>query len=691
MAGSALTGGAFCRAHPAGGAVEVHRLAQIAPPDTSRVITLEPIVVEALRHPASLELVPYAISVRTREQTTPGERGLGLEELLRGMPGVQIDTRFNPSLGPRISLRGFGARAAFGVRGIRIVQDGIPATLPDGQSQTNSIDVASIARAEVIRGPASALYGNASGGVILLQSETPSLSPISQRITAIAGESGLLRLESATSGTRAGHSGILKLSRLRYPGYRRHSESDENHISAKLRLGTERGEWTLVSGFTEFEADTPGALTDSLRRLDPRQANPTNIRQKTGEWGRQAQLGVRRRQSVPAGEFEISAFLVGRSIDNRVPVRAVDLKRRAGGVRVLFSAGASAGREERVTWTAGLDGDVQRDDRRNFENNAGARGARVLDQREGVFGGGAFVQLGAPVGSRVRMQGALRFDRFRFEVRDHFTEAGDPDDSGTRTMQAFSPSFGLISRLTGRWQAFANYATSFETPTTTELANRPDGAGGFNGSLDPQRVASWEAGGRGFWPAGTAFEAALFRADVSDALVPFEVPEVPGRSFYRNVGSAVHQGLEISATAAAGRAWRFRSAYTYLDAHYTGRAAETGGYSGNEIPGIAPHQFEAGLDWSGNRGLFASLNILLGSRMAADDANRFHAPRRTLLDMRVGHEGLRFAGAKVSLFAGASNLLDRSYDSSIVVNAVGGRFHEPGPGRSLHGGATVGW
>lgn len=659
-------------------------------PDTGAVYALEPIVITALRTPFLLTEVPYAVAVNEYDEIQRARPGLGLDEALFGIPGVHVDNRFNYAQGERISIRGFGARAQFGVRGVRLLLDGIPATLPDGQTALNNIDLGVLERAEVIRGPASSLYGNAAGGVIQLETETPRAVPFSQEIAITSGQNGLMRLESTTGGRTANTWYLLNVAKLSYEGYRAFNETENLYLNA--RMGQERATnaWNAVVSFVDYDAKNPGSLSDSLLRADRTQAYQFNQIQQTGEKGRQGQAGVRYRHLVGPGELEMSGYVLGRQIDNPIPPSIIDLARLAGGVRVLYRSHTRPGTSG-LKWTAGMEVDHQRDDRQNFNNERGERGEQILDQLERVSNAALFAQLSADILPRLDLLGGLRYDYFRFSADDRLVGSENPDDSGVRPMDAFSPSLGLTYEASRALNVYANVSTSFETPTTTELANRPSGAGGFNTSLEPQQTLSFEAGARG-WVSGTmAYQVAAFRAGIENVLIPFEVPDVPGRQFFRNAGSARHQGLEAGASWTPVQGLRTRLAYTYLDAFFEEYEVDGVSFDGNSIPGVAPHRFEAGISCETREGWFAALNLRRVSKMPVNDANDANSPAYTLLDLRAGLEEFQFGSMHVSAFAGINNLLDEHYNTSVVINAFGGRYYEPGPGRAFYIGAKLGF
>jgi iron complex outermembrane receptor protein len=664
--------------------------AQVVPADTARAARLDTVTVSVLGAPIAASRAPYAVSVVGERAIRRAKPGMALDEALQDVPGVQVDNRFNYALGERISVRGFGARAQFGVRGVRVLVDGIPATMPDGQTTLNHVDLGSLGGAEVVRGPASALYGNASGGVIRLVSAPPPPVPFGSEYQVTGGSDGLLRLRSAVGGNAGGVAYQASLSRLRYDGFRSHQRADNTLGSARVgfRLGT--GQAGLVFHAVNYDAQNPGSLSDSLLRVDRTQAFANNVAQNTGEAGHHRQLGARWEAPLGAGSLELTAYGLTRRLDNPIPNRIIALDRRAGGARAALSFPVPV-LGSRTRWSVGGEMDGQRDDRQNWVNQKGVRGALALNQVEHVAAASGFAEAVAPLGPRANLLGAVRYDRHRFSVRDRLVTASDPDDSGARTLRAWSPTLGLSVRPADVLTLYANVSTAFETPTTTELANRPDGAGGFNPTLKPERTVSYEAGAKGRPAPWLTYEVAAYQARIRDALIPFEVAGAPGRQFFRNAGSARHRGVEAALAVAPTAAWTGRLAYTWTDARFRDYTVGATSFAGRRVPGISPHRVDGTVGWQAHAGPFAELSGRYEAATPVDDANTARSPAYAVLDARAGWEGARVAWGRATPFVGVTNLLDRRYNASVTINAFGRRYFEPGPGRSAYVGLQVGF
>ncbi|HET9982539.1 MAG TPA: TonB-dependent receptor, partial [Longimicrobiales bacterium] len=503
----------------------------------------------------------------------------------------------------------------------------------------------------------------------------------------VNGANGLLRLQSRTGGQSGRLSYQANVARLAYDGYRRSSDARNTQADAQFRVEGERDRLQVTGNFVDYDAKNPGSLSDSLLRVDRFQAFANNVRQHTGEAGHQGQLGILWRHRMEPGELEVSTYGVVRSLDNPIPVSIIDLDRRGGGVRALYrSTLRVAGRD--MLWTVGSDVDAQHDDRVNHTNQQGQRGALTLDQIEKVSSLAGFAQLSAPVTDRVSLLGSLRYDNIRFTAEDRLITATNPDDSGRRSMDRLSPSLGMVWNLGEALGVYGNYATSFQTPTTTELANRPTGAGGFNPTLEPEHTRGFEVGARGRLGPRVDYQLAAFRALVENELIGFEVPQAPGRTYFRNAGSAVHRGVEAELSFAPVPEIVARVAYTYTDAKFRTYRVGTSVYDGNLLPGIAPHRLDGVLSFQPGP-WYVDLDARYESRIQVNDANTAASPAYALLDARAGLAPVRLAGLRVAPFVGLANVLDRRYNTSVVINAAGARYFEPGPGRAFHAGATL--
>jgi iron complex outermembrane receptor protein len=649
---------------------------------------LDPIEVTATRSSVALADEPAAVTVLDADEIARGRPLISLAELLAEVPGLFVQNAGNYAQDARLALRGFGARSAFGIRGVAIVVDGIPQTLPDGQSQVDAIDLAAVERIEVLRGPASVLYGNAAGGVIRITTRAPAAGP-SAAFEQLVGRHGVLDTRAALGGGSDEWGLRLSAARLERDGFRDHSAVRQYRAGAALRwqpASATRLDARLAWFDAPDELD-PGGLTASVAAATPRAARPANVAFDAGESLSQWRLGSRLSHRFGSQELALTGFAFLRDFANRLPFEnggQVAFEREFTGLDARWAIdGAWAGRPQRLT--AGVDLRRQVDDRERFDNLGGVRGPRVLAQRERVESLGAYVQHRIELAPDWTLRTGLRFDEVRLDVTDRFLANGD--DSGGRTWSEWSPGAGLIWRAGEALSLFANVGTAFQTPTTTELANPedPGSGGGFNRALGPQSARSYELGLRGRAGTRLRYEAVAFAARIDDAIVSFEVPEFSGtgRDFFRNAGRATRRGLELAADARLAAGFELRAGYTWSDFEYDRFVTPDGDFDGNRIPGVPRHRAFASLDWTGSAGAYAGADVRAASEVVADNANTAASPDYAVVDLHAGRRWT-FERLAVDFSLGVGNVLDERWIDNVRVNAFGGRYFEPAPGRTWH-------
>lgn len=668
------------------------------------IITLDPVVVTVTRGSARTILgSPFAISVIRPDSARPGQRHAAVDELLAVIPGVTTVSRNNPSQDPRLSIRGFGARSAFGVRGIRVMRDGIPITLPDGQTPLDYVSLESVGQIEVLRGAASALYGNASGGVVDLRSREPSTAGLDLEARQWLGADAMSRSVLSFSGSPG---------RVNYLGDVVYARSDGSRIHSAQRATTGFARAAFHGGGFEFAltgmglknplAENPGALTIDEMRDDPEMADALSVRRDARKRVSQLQIGASAVRATSHSELTFSAFGGVRSLDNPLTFAVVEVGRHTWGGSASFRARRDLlGLQN--SFSAGVDVQTQNDLRKNFAVCAdtvpvtiptstcpvpGAdRGLVTLAQRELVSSVGSYIANDIQVSDRVTIAAALRADRVRFEVRDRIVSADNPDDSGVRTLGAVSPVVGVVARISPAHSLYSNFSTAFETPTATELGNHADGTAGINPDLDPQHSYTIEGGAKGWAGTLLRYDVAFFDTRVRDELVPFEIPASNGRRYFRNAGRTRRQGAEVGGEMTVS-SLSLLFAYSY--SHFRFTTYESGGlnFDGNDIPGIPRHRLQSALRVR-LRESFALLENEVSGRAFVDDANTARASGYAVTNLRIGSE-VAASRARVSVVLGVQNLFDRVYASSLAVNAARGKYYEPASRRSLFAGVSIG-
>jgi len=654
-----------------------------APPDTSVAMRVQmaPVEVTATPFQIASEAASFAVATRTRTDldlnTTPS---LSLEQVTAGLPGLSVQSRTHFALGDRITVRGFGWRAQFGVRGIQMLLNGIPLTMADGQSVVHIIDPSFVRSVEVLRGPASTFWGNASGGVLALSTQ-PQHPAHTVRLKETVGSYGLSKTDVQVTPDLGAHQLSAYASYLTQDGFRQHSDTRllRTGATSDIALGNDAG--IRITGALQHmpRADSPGSLKREAARQNPGQARQTILDFDVGKDVTQGQLGATYYDDVGLGVLNATAYGVARDLQNPIPFSVIDLHRNAGGLRFTLEDDAS-----RVRWGVGVEGKRQHDERREFTSNGGRPDSLILDQLETVDNAAAFGRLAVPFG-RLRIDAGVRYDWLQFEADDRLGT-----DDGTQTFRALSPSIGLSFDL-GTARLFAHASTGLEAPTTTELSNRPDGQGGFN-DLEAEDVVAVETGATGRWVAPRlSYDVAFFYQDVDNVLVPFQ-QRAFGPTFFRNQGAARHLGAEASLQWQPAERLGVRASYSYTNAEFTAGTIEgpasTTDLDGNQLPGVPTHRLGATAQLRTDA-VHAATTVQHVGEQYGDSENTATIDAYTTVDLRLSHPGLPVtAGTKVTPFLALNNAFDVRY-SDVVVNAFGGRFYEPAAGRHWRFGATL--
>ncbi|RMX04332.1 TonB-dependent receptor [Corticibacter populi] len=685
-------------------------MAAAAAQPLAEVPMLGEVAVTATRQNDSVWEAPASVQVLGGEAFANG-LGVNLSEGLGRVPGLQVQNRQNHAQDLQIIMRGFGARSTFGVRGIRIYVDGIPATMPDGQSQTSNIDLASLGRVEALNGPFSALYGNASGGVLQMETEQGH-QPATLSVSTTFGSDGARRLGLKAQGARDVVQGVqdyvLSATRFETDGYRRHSQAERGIANARLGIGLADGSTLkLVANHVDISAQDPLGLSRGQMEADPRSVAAVAEQFDTRKTVHQSQAGLvwdkrldadnqlravvylgdrktRQYQAIPLAPQQNNAGHAG---------GVIDLGRRYGGAELrLTSAQQWAGRD--VLLVAGLAYDRLREDRRGYGNYRQSGGDTVYgvlgglrrNERNTVWNLDPYVQASLLLAPRWTLDAGLRHSHVRFDSRDHYLANGD--DSGSARYRAWLPSAAL------RWQAsealnvYVSAGRGFETPTVTELSYRADQTQGLNLDLQPARSTNWEVGAKWRAASGGLATAALFRTDTEDEIV--SAGSRNGRSSFRNAGKTRRSGLELAWSQPLATHARLDLAYTWLKAQYRTAAAGDPWQVGNRLPGVPRQSAYAALGWAPPQGWQAGIELRHQGDIQVDDVNSDAAAAYTVLGASAGYVW-RMGVWEWRAFARLDNALDKRYAGSIIVNDGNGRFFEPAPGRNWSAGVTASW
>jgi iron complex outermembrane receptor protein len=650
--------------------------------------SIEVVTIKSLRVINNPNNTSLAVFRRDFTKTNFLKSQLSLQEYVTEAPGLFSLNATNYAQDLRISIRGFGARSAFGIRGIKLIIDGIPETTPDGQGQLDNLMLSTVSSLEVINGPSSALYGNASGGVIYIGTLDNVDNNYIEAGTTI-GSYGLNQY-SLNGGLVSGKTTVIANYLFTgLDGYRDQSSLEQHAANIKLIQDFDSGgQLRLALNYTNSPvADDPGGINLESVEENRRQARDRNVLFETGESINHSKLSAHYETPLKAKNtrLESYAFYSARNFEGLLPFGFggwIDLARN------YWGAGASLTQKQIqsnavITSKIGFDFANQADNRQRFFNNEGVQGEQTLDQLE-TFRNIAFYYLGSANIGKVGVFVGLRYDINQLEAEDAFLSNGD--DSGTINLSNFSQSLGLNYTLGKNLSAYANFRQSFETPALTELSSNPSGAGGFNQSLDPQSANNFEIGlaAKGARLNGNI---ALFYIRTKNDLVPFELEEFPDRDFFRNAGSSNRIGFELTGQYQLANNWRVSAMYSYSDFTYDDYFINGDQFSGNRLPAIPVHQGSWKLTYQTDL-----INVSLQQRyigtLFTNDSNTVEDNAYSLFNLNAGFQ-LPFGSVELKPFFGINNIFNTLYNDNIRINAFGSRFFEPGQERNFYAGVKI--
>ena len=676
--------------------------------------TLPAVQVDAGRLRVDPRDVPAALSIVEVDPAQAGQPGVNLSEALAGVSGVLARDRQNYAQDEQFSIRGFGARSTFGVRGIRLFVDGIPATLPDGQGQVSGFDLDMGGRLEVLRGPFSVLYGNAAGGVVQLWS-APGTAVPRTTLGLYAGSHDGFRYSADTRGMLGDVDYNVAAAQFLAGGYRGHSRVKRQSAHARfgVPLGGQRRLTVVLDHFAQPRAEDPMGLTRAQLDADPRQASPAALQYDTRKRIRQGQVGLVYEQSFDhqdrlriAGYFGRRDILQYQSIPaatQRNPLQpggVVAPDTDYGGLDLRWTHdGQLLGRD--TEFVLGGGGDAQWQRRLGYQNfvggTLGVTGALRRDEDDDVDNLDAYAQWYWYVAGHWSLLLGLRHDRVHFDERDHYVTPANPDDSGQVDYAATTPVLGVLFHPRDDLQLYASFGRGFETPSYNELGYRSDGRPGLAFDLRAAHSDNRELGLK--WQPAPALQAALalFRADTRDELAV--ATNENGRSTYQNVGAARRQGIELSMAGMLAPAWRITAGFTHLQAVFRNGFLACAGTPcpvpsvpvrpGARIPGVPGNYGSLRLQHGLDLGWREGLTLTGAGDVVADDTQAARAAGYGLVGMDVAYVFGIGPARRLQLSARVDNLANRRYVGSVIVNDSNGRYYEPGLDRTWMLGARL--
>ncbi|MGH8294263.1 MAG: TonB-dependent receptor family protein [Steroidobacteraceae bacterium] len=677
-----------------------------APPLQDIVVTATRVAMPAFDVPASISDIPAA-------ELRQDSLGINLADDIGFVPGLLARNRHNYAQDQQISIRGIGANSTFGVRGVRIYQDGIPQTGPDGQGQISQFNLDSAQRIEVLRGPFSALYGNSSGGVIQIFT-ADGKAPGEVRTDIGYGSFGTFRAGVDTSDAVGPIDYNLDFTHFFFEGYRPHQSARSESFNGKVDYTlSSRTKLTFIANvLSRPDANDPQGLTAAELAADPDQTDSSSLQFNTRksleqqEGGLVLHLGLSRHQSVRLmgyfGHRSVLQFLsipVGAQKPATSSGGVIDLDRQFGGTDARWTwQSPLAGRP--LSWVVGVSYDTQNELRRGYDNFIGSTlgvvGALRRNENDIARNIDEYTQASWEFVPRWTLTAGIRHSEVRFLSQDHFITATNGNGSGGITYTASSPVAGLLFAARPWLHLYASYGQGFQTPIAAEVAYRPDGTAGLNFDLRPARSVNSEIGAK--LRIGPELKAGVAAFDTLTRNEIVVATNSGGRSTYQNAGRTRRRGAEASLDYSFGGSWRAQLAYTYIDAIYidayltcTGVPCKSPNQligSGNRLPGVPHNDGYARIEWGGQLGWRASLTGQYISAIAVNDANTEFSAAYPVFNATGGY-ARDFGSTRLSIFLRLNNILDRRYVGSVIADDGNGRYFEPAPGFNVLAGFTA--
>ena len=669
-------------------------LAQFALDSTELWVNIDSIFISATRIENEWMQATRAISQRNTSRLRESNPQLSLQEYLQDVPGVFSMNNQNMAQDLRVSIRGFGSRANFGVRGLKLIVDGIPETTVDGQGQLDAIPLGFINNIEVIKGPSATLYGQASGGVISINTVSEYNYNLQDKPLI---EARLLYGSYNTSqiqlnyGKKVGNSSyVFHANQSSSEGYR--TKSGFLNRNLKARLDHRFSKFSKINVMIDFlsspEGEDPGALNLEEAITNRRAARDRNEAFDTGETISNLKASVNYQLLASKNRtMDAYGFLTSRNFLGLLPFEVggiVDLQRWYYGQGIAYTIKTNKKLFD-ATVKYGYDLANQVDNRIRFSNLLGQQGPIDLYNKEIIKNAGLYTLVDIDFGT-LHINTGLRYDYNFFELKDELDFG--KDNSGIQTFSNFSPSLGINYQLDDYSSIFANYSSGFDTPTFLELVNNPSKEFGLNNTISPQQSDSYELGFKMAVKKTYSMSLALFHISTSDELVPFSIDAQPDITFFRNAGGTVRRGLELEGHYVYNELWDVSLSYSLASFKYENFVVDDDDFTGNSLPGIPNHNASLRIGYSHPLGLKLNLNNRFVGKLFTSDSNVIYVESYFLSDLYASYD-LMFREYSFQPFLGLQNLFNAAYFDNIRINGFANRHYEPAPGFNVFGGVRL--
>ena len=647
-------------------------------------IQLKEVVITITKIKDSLKNLPFSISSINylKFQTTANQ--FHLSEYIEKIPGVFISNDNNFAQDARISIRGFGSRANFGIRGIKLIVDGVPETTPDGQTQLDNLNLEIIEKIELIRGVSSSFYGNSSAGVIKIK----SISDFNNNFSKIGYSLGSNNQskKQAIIGYKSNNTFYtFLLSESKSDGYREYSGFKNTNFNLRIKKkNSDDSQLGLNFNYVNSPyAYDSGGLTIEEVTQNRRQVRRRNLVYKTEESIVHYKLSADfKKQFSKRTSFSSYVFFSKRDFIGKIPVNnggIINLDRKYWGI------GASILLNNNIKTQIGFDIGNQSDLRKRYNNNEGLIGEQVLDQYENFSNLGIYIINNYAL-KHLTFSSGFRYDINKVNLKDLFLADGNSSDK--INLNSFNPSFGINYKIASRSRFFANISTGFETPTLNEFSSSPIGSG-FNNTLKSQKSLNFEFGLSLYNSFNKVnIDVVYFNSSTKNEVLSYEDENFPNQIFYNNAGKSKRSGFEISSLIRINKSINIETSYSVGKYIFDDFIDKGNNYSGNKIPGVPNKILTLGLEYITKSELFINLNLKSIGNIYADNSNSVKISKSKTINFKIGKE-LKFNKIKINPFLTINNVFGNNYFDNIRINAFGGRHYEPAPKRIIFGGVKI--
>lgn len=655
--------------------------------DSLSTVNLEQVFLKSSKIKTLKEKLPLAITLIDFSKKQDSKQQLTFNDYLSNVPGLFSLNANNYAQDLRVSIRGFGARSAFGIRGVKIIVDGIPETTPDGQGQIDNLNLGAIKNIEVVRGPSSLLYGNASGGVISINTiDTVEKNYVNGGISSGSYNMSLYQIGFGIKTEKTNY--IFQSNQIKTDGFRAFSGFKNTNVNGRIfHSFKDDSKLNFNLNYTNSPfAEDAGSLNAETVRENRRQARQRNIDFDTQEAISQLKLGLNYTNDFSKKlKFNTNGFFSTRNFYGKLPFEfggIIDLD------RVYYGHGSnlsfeSLNNKNKNTLQIGYELAFQNDKRQRFRNLEGTQGEQTLNQNELFNNIGVYALDHFTIG-KLLLRAGIRYDINTLKAEDDFLNNGD--DSGNINLNALNYSLGINYNITKGHYLYTGISTSFETPVLSELSSNPNG-GGFNENLEAQEAINYEIGYK-LNKNSTKAEIALFYILTENDIVPFELEAFPDRDFFRNAGSSTRKGVEVFVEQKIDKNLSVNTSYTYSEFKYKNYELPSGDFRGKLLPGIPKHKISFSTNFYNKQGLFIALQGQHVGSLYTNDSNSVKVKPYTVLNLNFKYD-VKVSSIKLIPFFGLNNLLNTKYNDNIRINAFGGRYFEPAPEFNVYMGLRV--